>query len=150
MPLTHCQRKDNRKLCKAGFPKVATPDEHRAVLLCKALCEELNLPSTGRRNQLGSMYGPRVDAYLNAGHPAMLAVQECNDDVKLPWRFPITTETHSPACKCACYAETDNSKLIEACQVAQDAQAGYACDYSNKRQPMAFIEGKEWCKGHQD
>ena len=33
-------------------------------------------------------------------------------------------------------------------QMAQDAQAGYACDYCTKRQPMAFNEVKECCKGH--
>ena len=40
--------------------------------------------------------------------------------------------------------------IIQAAQCAQDAQAGYACDYCNKRQPMAFNEVKECCKGHQD
>jgi len=42
------------------------------------------------------------------------------------------------------------STIIMAAQLAQDAQAGYACDYSNKRQPMAFNEVKECCKGHSD
>ena len=34
--------------------------------------------------------------------------------------------------------------------MSQDAQAGYACDYCNKRQPMAYNEVKECCKGHED
>ena len=38
--------------------------------------------------------------------------------------------------------------MIECTQIAQDAQAGYACDYCTKRQPMAFNEVKECCKGH--
>ena len=38
--------------------------------------------------------------------------------------------------------------IIESAQIAQDAQAGYACDYCTKRQPMAFNEVKECCKGH--
>ena len=33
--------------------------------------------------------------------------------------------------------------------MAQHAQAGYACDDCTKRQPMAFNEVKECCKGHQ-
>ena len=37
--------------------------------------------------------------------------------------------------------------IIEATQVAQDAQAGYACDYCVKRQPLAFNECKECVKG---
>ena len=38
--------------------------------------------------------------------------------------------------------------MIEATQIAQDAQAGYTCDYCTKRQPMAFDECKECCKVH--
>ena len=46
--------------------------------------------------------------------------------------------------------EMSEDVIIQAAQCAQDAQAGYACDYCNKRQPMAFNEVKECCKGHQD
>ena len=38
--------------------------------------------------------------------------------------------------------------MVQAAQCSQDAQAGYACDYCNKRQPMAFNAVKECCKGH--
>ena len=38
--------------------------------------------------------------------------------------------------------------MVEAMQMAQDAQAGYACDYCTKRQPMTLNEVKECCKGH--
>ena len=38
--------------------------------------------------------------------------------------------------------------MVEAMQMAQDAQAGYACDCCTKRQPMAFDKVKECCKGH--
>ena len=38
--------------------------------------------------------------------------------------------------------------MVEAMQVAQDAQAGYARDCCTKRQPMAFNEIRECCKGH--
>ena len=40
--------------------------------------------------------------------------------------------------------------MIEAAQQSQDAQAGYACDYCNKRQPCAAHEIKEWCKGQHE
>ena len=71
-------------------------------------------------------------------------------NVQLPYRYPVTAETHCLACPHDCTHTTDESELIESAQVAQDAQAGYACDYCNKRQPMAFNEVKECCKGHQD
>ena len=49
----------------------------------------------------------------------------------------------------ACLFEKRKATLpIESGQIAQDAQAGYARDYCNKRQPMAFSEVKECCKGH--
>ena len=38
--------------------------------------------------------------------------------------------------------------MVEALQMAQHAQAGHACDDCTKRQPMAFNEVKECCKGH--
>ena len=56
-----------------------------------------------------------------------LAAQRCNSDVQLPYRFPITKETHfcdDPTC-----FEYSKKEMIEATQIAQDAQAGYACDY---------------------
>ena len=85
--------------------------------------------------------------YLNATHPAMLAMHRFNSDVQLPYRFPIMCLT----CFCkeeGCGKDLSEDVIIQAAQVAQDAQAGYACDYSNKRQPMRFNEVKECCKGH--
>ena len=79
----------------------------------------------------------------------MLAVHRFNSDVQLPYRFPIMCLT----CFCkeeGCGKDLSEDVIIQAAQVAQDAQAGYACDYCNKRQPMAFNEVKECCKGHQD
>ena len=39
--------------------------------------------------------------------------------------------------------------IREAAQGAQDAQAGYTCDDSAKRQPVAFNEVKECRRGHE-
>ena len=62
---------------------------------------------------------------------------------------PGGLSTHSSAeCHERCYGCADEQTMINAAQVAQDAQAGYACDYQNKRQPMACNEIKECCKGH--
>ena len=76
----------------------------------------------------------------------MLATQRCNSDVQIPYRFPIDRCLHCcPREECS--GKSDRY-IIESAQVAQDAQAGYACDYCTKRQPMAFNEVKECCKGH--
>ena len=76
----------------------------------------------------------------------MLVTQRCNSDVQIPYRFPIHKTFHCCS-RQACLGKSD-WHVIEAAQIAQDAQAGYACDYCTKRQPMAFNEVKECCKGH--
>ena len=42
-----------------------------------------------------------------------------------------------------CVDEFDEMAIVSDAQIAQDAQAGYACDYCTKRPPMAFNEVKE-------
>ena len=89
--------------------------------------------------------------YLNGTHPAMLVAQRCNSDVQLPYRFPIIAAAHAAECGEACAEmEISDEEIVRAAQIAQDAQAGYACDYCTKRPPMAFNEVKECCKGHKD
>jgi hypothetical protein len=88
---------------------------------------------------------------LNGTHPAMLAAQRFNSDVQLPYRFPVIPASHSEECDENCLElDVSDEEIIRAAQIAQDAQAGYACDYCTKRPPMAFNEVKECCKGHQD
>ena len=144
-PLTSCRRKDNPSLCKAEFPRTFRLVA-QAVILCAGLLKQMNLRASGMCNKLGSLHGPMNHASLNGTHPAMLAAQRCNSDVQLPYRFPIIKETHScPEEKCL---QTNDDAIVQAAQVSQDAQAGYACDDCTKRQPMALNEVKECCKGH--
>eukprot|EP00973_Karenia_brevis_P070773 9837469-Karenia_brevis.AAC.1 len=111
----------------------------------------MGMPSGGKRSRLGSLHGPMNDENLNGTHPAMLAAQRFNSDVQLPYRFPIIEAAHSSLCTKGCVdTQTDDDAIVRAAQIAQDAQAGYACDYCTKRPPMAFNEVKECCKGHQD
>jgi hypothetical protein len=73
----------------------------------------------------------------------------CNSDVQLPYRFPITAETHDDTlCGEACVNSCDPDVILNAAQTSQDAQAGYSWHYCNKRHPMAFNEVRECCKGH--
>ena len=147
VPLTHYRRKDNPKLCKADFPRTKWLID-RAVVLCQGLIRRMGMASSGRRSKLGSLHGPMNHESLNGTHPAMLAAHRFNSDVQLPYRLPICAETHD--CEENCVGQVEEDAIVEAAQVAQDAQAGYACDYCNKRQPMAFNEVKECCKGHRD
>ena len=112
------------------------------MVLCAGWLEELALPSSGRRNLLGSFFGPTSHEYLNPTHPGLLATLRTNTDVQLPYRLPINEQT----CTCetgVCGESANDRDIIVAAQVAQDAQAGYACDYCSKRQPMAFQEVKQ-------
>ena len=108
------------------------------------------MPSTGKKNMVGSMHGLMNHEYLNDTSSALLAAQQCNSDVQLPYRLPICETTHSSECSSRCWESCDAGTIIEAVQRSQDAQAGYACDYFSKRQPMAFNEVKGCCKRPQD
>ena len=144
-PLAACRRKDNPKECKADFPRLSWLVDI-PVILCEGLLKQMGLPVKGRRSKLGSMHGPMNNESINATHPAMLATQRCNSDVQIPYRFPIDQCVH--CCHREACIKNNDRHIIESAQIAQDAQAGYACDYCTKRQPMAFNEVKECCKGH--
>ena len=144
VPLPACRRKDNPKLCKADYPRTSQIID-TAIVVCPGRAIAMDMPKAGRRNRVGSLHGPMNHANLNGTHPCMLSAQRFNSDVQLPFRFPIT----KLCCTCgkACDDKLSDAAIIKVAQIAQDAQAGYACDYCTKRQPMAFHEVKECCKG---
>ena len=145
-PLNACRSKENPNRCKSNYPR-NTWLVHEPVVLCAGLLKQMGLHTRGRKCQLGGLHGPMRHECLNATHSAMLAGLRCNSDVQLPYRLPIIASMHFwPDPKCLAYKEKD---LIEATQIAQDAQAGYACDYRSKRQPLAFNECKECVQGLQ-
>ena len=146
-PLQACRRKDKPALCKGDFPRPWIIKQ--AVVLCKALCREFEMAFTGRKSKLGGLHGPQDHESINGTDSGMLVAHRFNSDVQLPYRFPISKETHCCNDE-ACIGDANEPAIIQAAQASQDAQAGYACDYCNKRQPMAFNEVKECCKGHVD
>ena len=105
----------------------------------------MGMPSSGRRNKIGSLHGPMNNEWLNGTQPALLAAHGSNSDVQLPYRLPVCE--HTMSCDGVCLPTIDEEEMVLASQLAQDAQAGYACDYGNKRQPMAFTEVKACLKG---
>ena len=77
-----------------------------------------------QENRIGSLHGPRNDAWLNGTCPALLSgMPGCNSnsDVQLPYRFPITTETHSALCAETCPTTFSSSVLVHAAQQSQNA-----------------------------
>ena len=101
------------------------------------------MPLGGRRNRLGSLHGPRNEANINGTHPALVASLHTNSDVQLPYRFAITSDTHATTeCSEACAESTDVASVIDAVQRSQDAQVGYASDYSNKSAARSCNEAR--------
>lgn len=144
VPLTHCKRLDKPSCCKAEFPKDKWLCSSGCVL-CPAFMKQMDMPTRGKTNRIGASHGPRNDAWLNGTCPAVLTgLPGCNSnsDVQPPYRFPITTATHSPDCHDVGCTQTSGQEMIRAAQQAQNAQAWYACDYQNKRLPRSFNEVK--------
>ncbi|CAE7884687.1 unnamed protein product, partial [Symbiodinium sp. KB8] len=139
LPLDHCRDKKDSTKCKAGFPR-----DEGTTLMCKGLAEEMGMPVKGKRSALGRLWGPCNDPNLNRNHPALLAALRCNGDVQVPHRFPITEDLHD------CPAQNSLREMTQQAQVNQAAQAGYACNYSNKRNPIAVNEVQEWKKSQKD
>lgn len=106
------------------------------------------MPTAGRKNALGSLHGPRSDAWLNGSHGVLLAMGRHNSDVQLPQRLPIQSATHCEECHEPCVSSVSTSEISRAAQTAQAAQVGYSTDYANKRQGVALHECREFSKGH--
>ena len=115
-----------------------------SLLICQGLAEDMQMPVTGKRSMLGSLWGPVNDPNLNGTHPALLAALRCNSDVQVPFRIPVTAATHqSQYCAKRCHEACRPEELVREAQTTQAAQAGYACDYQNKRLPIAIHELKD-------
>ena len=151
LPLDHCRDRKDPTKCKAGFPREKQLIEE-TTLICGGLAEDMDMPVKGKRSALGRLWGPCNDPNLNGNHPALLAALRCNGDVQVPYRFPITDDLHAACGRCSrdCPADTNLRELTQQAQVNQAAQAGYACDYQNKRNPIAVNEVQEWRKSQQD
>ena len=147
-PLNHCKDAKDPTKCKGGFPRDGWLTDE-LLLICPQLAEDMEMPRSGKRTMVGMPWGPCNNASLNGNHPAMLAAQRCNGDVQLPYRFPITDQVHAHSCK-GCDEDCDKKvpiwELAKAAQNGQSAQAGYGCDYQNKRHLIAIFEAKEWEK----
>ena len=110
------------------------------------------MPCTGKKNLTGCVHGPMNDENLNGCIPSILAGcpgLNFNNDIQIPYRFPILESLHATdLCEEECWKETDETEMVLALQTQQNAQAGYAVDYQNKRSAQSFNEVKEAKRGH--
>ena len=91
-PLQACRRKDKPSLCKGDFPRQWIIE--KAVVLGKALCRRFDTACTGRKSKLGGLHGPQDHEAINGTSGGMLTAHRFNSDVQLPYRFPVSQETH--------------------------------------------------------
>ena len=152
-PLTACRRKDKPSECKHGFPQDLLIHD-APLLLCPGLAAERGLQCKGKRNCIGQLLPSRNSGTINATIPAMAIATGDNNDIKIPYRFPVTQTSHEKLCTASscrpCLEESGGlDSMIRAVENSQAAQVGYHCDYCNKRQPIGVAEAKEWEKGHQ-
>ena len=146
-PLNHCRDAKDPSKCKAHFPREKWLTD-KPYLVCPELAKQNGMPHKGKKSMVGMPWGPCNDPNLNGNHPALLTGLRCNGDVQVPYRFPITKDTHEQQlCTQNCDQEMPPWKLVRDAQTTQAAQAGYACDYQNKRLQIANHEIKEWMKG---
>ena len=94
----------------------------KVVVLCQGLIPLMSMALTGRSSKLGAFNSPMNQECQNATHPGTLAFQRCNSDVPLPYRFPITAETHDDAlCGESCATSIDPNVILQAAQTRQYA-----------------------------
>ena len=146
-PLGACKRKDNKDECRHGFPKFHEITE-QALVVCPEMAARMRMPVAGRRSAVGSLHGALNHEYLNGCIPAISVGGRDNNDIKLPYRFPITAGSHSSLCSANCVDSTRLSDMVQAIEASQDATIGYCFDYATKRQPVGVYECREWMKGH--
>ena len=144
VPLSGCQKSDRPGVCKSDFPRTQWLCNN-ATVLCPCKLKQFGMPTSGRKNRLGSLHGPYGNEWLNPCSPALLAgLRGANCDVQIPYRLPYACAT------CGENLPEDERRAIAlAAQRAQDAQTGNCADYCSKSQPMGWAELKEFQKGHE-
>ena len=132
---------DQRRRKAGSSPAGAQQYQHKCPFACQvarlatkqdcrlALSEASTAPPADKKNSYA------VEVQWNT--PGRTALR-CNGDVQVPYRFPITEKLHEACGRCA--LDCASQQEMRQAQVNQAAQAGYACDYQNKRLPIAVHE----------
>ena len=146
-PLAGCRKSENKSQCRAGYP-MDSQVTSEGMVVCPGVAEKFGLALTGRRNSLGSLFGPRSCPWLNGSHPALLAAGRHNSDVQLSCRLPLCKQSHWSLCSKQCVEQVGAAELQRIAQAAMAAQIGYSTDYCTKRQAGSLYECREFARGH--
>eukprot|EP00435_Cladocopium_sp_Y103_P067307 s284_g29.t2 len=146
-PLAGCRKSENKSQCRSGYPLESQLTEE-GMVVCPGVAEKFKLATSGRRNALGSLFGPRSCPWLNGSHPALLAAGRHNSDVQVGFRVPLCLKSHWKGCTENCVDKVEVADWQRIAQGAQAAQIGYATDYCTKRQASGLYECREFARGH--
>lgn len=146
-PLAGCRKSENKSQCRAGYPMESQLTQE-GMVVCPGVAKRFGLALSGRRNSLGSLFGPRGCAWLNGSHPALLAAGRHNSDVQLSCRLPLCRQSHWSRCTEDCVEKVGAAELQRIAQAAMAAQIGYSTDYCTKRQAGGLYECREFARGH--
>ena len=131
--LSGCRSSHNPNECRSGFPmdKLCSP---HCLFICPQVVEERNLVRYGRRGQVGGFLPARNESWLNAAAKSLVGFTGFNVDVKVPYRLPLTRETHEPECSNPhCLVDDDDiATMISDIQYNQTQQDLYFGGYSFK------------------
>ena len=123
------------------------------VLLCSSLARQNGLPTSGQRNALRMLYGPRKEPKLNGTMHSLTELFKCNNNARIVYVVPICDVTQSQDCltsdKCKAHLEANSKDIELALRRAQHNAIGYFCDYATKRLSVATKEMKQSMTRHE-
>ena len=101
----------------------------------------MGLKTSGRRNALGSLAGPRSCEYFSQTSAILAEVTRSNSNVQCNYRVPITDVTHEQDCRAeACLRAGSPRRLCLIAQRAMKQMTGYFGGYISKRQKIGQFE----------
>jgi hypothetical protein len=92
---------------------------------------------------VGGIEASRGSGSVNGCIPTATVGSSDNNNIKVSYRLPIMLQSHEEQCKERCFEKTSREEMIDGVEKSQSAQAGYHCDYANRRQPLGLHEACE-------
>ena len=137
-----CVAHGTRGVCKHDYPKDKWITD-RALVICPGVAKDRGLRTSGQRNALGTILGPRNNEWLNGTSQAFVVAFGSNTDTSPNDRLPILPETHEPSCTHDCLAHSSEHRVAVATQNAQTVTNGYFAGYAVKAHIVGRYELKK-------
>ena len=146
--LAGCCSKRRPNECRGRFPRVHDVDHFAQsnAVVCPKLANVLELPTSGRKNSLGTCVGMRNHDSLNGGQRTVMLTLRCNSDTLFTYRMPVCQETHTHCGSVDCLVAEALQESAQVVRRAQRDQVGYVSDYASKKTPVAKREAWQYDK----